>query len=198
MKVTHDWEFLEHGNSVHPLSVGMVREDGAELYYEFIQAPWDRVYKHEWLRENVVPKLNCTTDGSLVIGQSNDIVKPTLSIRSKVYDFLKEAAEDSPLELWGWYSAYDHVCLGQLFGAMVSLPEFVPMWTNDIRQESYRLEDIRIPNFYEPGELEHHALDDAKVEMRMLKWIQNYDPDKKVRIANNVQLGNGNNQTNYY
>lgn len=36
MKVVHDWEFPSSRNSIYPISVGMVREDGAELYYEFI------------------------------------------------------------------------------------------------------------------------------------------------------------------
>src|ERR1041384_2302263 len=108
MKVWHDWEFLETGNSVYPISVGMVREDGKELYWEFADAPWNKINRHEWLMHTVVPVLDLHHNG-----------KDTEFIRAEVKSFLKQAAADSlgKLELWGWYSAYDHVCLGQLFGA---------------------------------------------------------------------------------
>lgn len=172
MRVYHDWEFLESGNSVRPISVGMVREDGAELYYEFSSAPWTEVYQHAWLKENVVPHLTCTKDGSLVAGFGTRTFKGNVAIRMKVYDFLEEAITlDGKLELWGWYSAYDHVCLAQLFGRMIDLPEFVPMWTNDLRQTAFEAGDIRIPDQRLPGEIVHHALDDAKAEMRMHHWL---------------------------
>lgn len=199
MIVTHDWEFLEEGNSVYPISVGMVREDGAELYYEFAAAPWTKVYKHDWLRANVVPALTCSKDGSLVRGEGTATFKSTIGIVGKVYHFLHEAAQNSPLEMWGYYSAYDHVCLGQLFGAMVNLPDFVPMYTRDIQQEADRL-NVKIPGLRMPGEREHHALDDARVELRMLQWLKGYTSGKNVNISNStgVQLGNGNNQSNYF
>ena len=59
MRLYHDWEFLElgAGHPIQPISVGMVSEAGDELYYEFFDAPWTDVYKHEWLKENVVPHL---------------------------------------------------------------------------------------------------------------------------------------------
>lgn len=175
MKVFHDWEFLEENNSVYPISVGMVREDGAELYYEFIEAPWGKIVKHDWLMANVLPALSVGHRAAIVSGEGTEIVKSTLAIRIKVYDFLAEAAQTSALELWGWYSAYDHVCLAQLFGRMVDLPEFVPMWTNDIRQELHsRNTKVRIPDLREPGEIVHNALDDARAELRMYNWLADF------------------------
>lgn len=175
MRVYHDWEFLETGNSIYPISVGMVAEDGSALYYEFSNAPWTDVFKHEWLRENVVPHLTCTKDGSPVAGFGTPTFKGRLAIQDKVYNFLLNASSESPLELWGWYSAYDHVCLAQLFGRMLDLPDFVPMWTNDLRQEVHRLGNPTIPELRKPDEIVHHALDDAKAEMRMHEWLMNYE-----------------------
>ena len=40
---------------------------------------------------------------------------------------------DRKPEFWAWYSAYDHVCLAQIFGTMIQLPGLLPMYTNDIR-----------------------------------------------------------------
>jgi hypothetical protein len=202
MRVYHDWEFLETENSVYPISVGMVREDGKELYYEFANAPWDQIFKHEWLKANVVPKLICAHDGSLVRGEATETFKSSLAIMGKVRDFLSQAYLDGgeKIELWGWYSGYDHVCLGQLFGAMVNFPSFVPMWTNDIRQEVYRLGDPIIPDFREFGELVHNALDDAKAELRMHNWLIEFAETRQVHINNSrgIQYGSGNSQFNTF
>lgn len=167
MRVYHDWEFLETGNSVYPISVGMVREDGKFLYRVFSNAPWDMISQHEWLPANVIPKL----------APDKDNYFPSHIIKDDVRKFLSEAHFDGggKLELWGWYSGYDHVCLGQLFGAMVNLPNFVPMWTNDIRQEVHRLGNPQIPDLREPHELAHNALDDAIAELRMHNWLTNYE-----------------------
>lgn len=196
-----DWEFLEESNSVYPISVGMVREDGKSVYYEFIDAPWGKILKHQWLVANVIPKLSSGHNAAIVSGEGNATVKSTLAIRMKVYDFLKQTFDDSgSLELWGWYSAYDHVCLSQLFGAMVNLPEFVPMWTNDVRQEVERLGNPRIPDFRDPDELVHNALDDAKVEMRMHNWLMEFEVARNFRLSNSrgIQYGNGNSQINTF
>lgn len=191
MRVYHDWEFLETGNSVYPISVGMIREDGKSLYYEFLDAPWDKVEGHPWLLHNVVPLLNLEEHG-----------KTTQAIRAEVKTFLNAASahnNEGKLELWGWYSAYDHVCLGQLFRAMVNLPRYVPMYTNDIRQEVHRLGNPRIPDLRKFNENVHHALDDAVAEMRMHRWLINYEYNLvRNEINKGVQLGSDNTQINNF
>jgi 3' exoribonuclease, RNase T-like len=180
LRIYHDWEFLENGatNSVKPISVGMVTEDGHELYCEFFQAPWSDIYKHEWLKANVVPALHPGINAAIVAGVGNGIVKSNIAICNKVYNFLRDAFNRDPnnlISLWGWYSSYDHVCLGQLFGSMIELPDIIPMWTNDIKQEVMRLGNPLIPNMRLPGETVHNALDDARAEKRMHEWLINYE-----------------------
>lgn len=198
MKVYHDWEFLEEGNSIYPISVGMVREDGKKLYHEFIQAPWEKIYKHEWLKANVVPNLDKASNVALVTGEGNAIMTGNLRIRGKVREFLYEASQISPIELWGWYSSYDHVCLAQLFGRMVDLPDFIPLWTNDLKQEVNRLGNPKIPNMHRPAEKPHNALDDARVELRMHRWIIGYENSLKAQERYAAQYGNGNSQINHF
>lgn len=183
MRVYHDWEFLETDNSIYPISVGMVAENGSELYYEFAQAPWTLIHNHAWLRHNVIPALSPGFNTAIVTGECNSIVRSTMSIRIRVHDFLEEVYYQSngPIELWGWYSSYDHVCLSQLFGAMVNLPSFVPMWTNDLKQEVMRLGNPTIPNMREPEEVAHNALDDARSEKRMGEWLQGYAQGGRLR-----------------
>lgn len=43
------------------------------------------------------------------------------------------------IELYGYYSAYDHVALCWLFGKMVDLPTGFPMYTIDLKQELDRV-----------------------------------------------------------
>lgn len=66
-----------------------------------------------------------------------------------------------PFELWGYYSAYDHVALAQLFGRMIDLPAGWPMFTHDVRQfmdhVGIRREDLPA----EPDQ-KHNALADAR------------------------------------
>jgi hypothetical protein len=172
-----DWEFLEDGETIKPISVGMVREDGEELYYEFADAPWSDIVRHAWLKENVYPKLDCVKSGALVRGEGDTVFKGRLAIMNKIYNFLQEAWKldrKNGIELWGWYSSYDHVCLAQLFGKMINLPGFVPMWTNDLRQEFYRLGD---PSYPRQSEGLHNALEDAKHIKTKHEWLIKYEAE---------------------
>lgn len=179
MKVYHDWEFLEDGSTIKPISVGMVREDGKELYYEFFDAPWQEVLKNEWLKENVIPNLSAGWNRALVTGEGNGVMKSRLGILTKVSEFLKETASvDNNLELWGWYSAYDHVCLAQLFGKMINLPRWCPMITQDLKQEFIRLGSPAYPR-QETGL--HNALEDAKFIAEKHKWLINYERGGTLR-----------------
>jgi hypothetical protein len=190
-----DWEFLEDGETIKPISVGMVREDGAELYYEFLNAPWSDILKHPWLKANVVPHLSSGFNTAIVTVEGNDIVKSKLSILTKVHDFLEESFTlDGSLELWGWYSSYDHVCLSQLFGKMINLPEFCPMYTNDLKQEFHRLGGPAGPG--QVGAV-HNALEDAKHIKLKHEWLMRYERSLSARLSG-FQVGNGNTQYNRY
>lgn len=184
MRIYHDWEFLENGETIKPISVGMVRQDGKELYYEFADAPWKEIEGHPWLLENVMPHLSFTEHTYL----------PREAIMQEVYNFLLEAyVVDRDLQLWGWYSAYDHVCLAQLFGRMIDLPDFCPMWTNDLRQEFHRLGN---PGYPRQTEGLHNALSDAKHLKGKHEWLLEFETARVV--SRGIQFGNGNTQNNVF
>ena len=82
-------------------------------------------------------------------------------------------------ELWGWYSAYDHVALCQLFGSMVDLPEGIPMFTNDLKQEVQAIGNPRLPDM--PDRREHHPLDDARECKYRREWLAEHYLDGKPR-----------------
>lgn len=162
MKIYMDWEFLEDGETIDPISVALVREDGSEYYAVFRAMPVARIMKHEWLRANVVPSLPFVRHDGIrpfrhpFLDHAHPDVKMRAHIRDEVCRFI---ADTPDVELWGWYSAYDHVCLAQLFGRMIDLPDGVPMWTNDLRQEAERLGNPELP---EQASGVHNALADAR------------------------------------
>ena len=55
MRYFYDTEFLEDGRTIDLISIGIVAEDGRELYLVNANAPWSRIRRHDWLMDNVVP-----------------------------------------------------------------------------------------------------------------------------------------------
>lgn len=180
MRIFYDTEFIEDGNTIDLISIGMVAEDGRELYLineEIDDNPLcERIRGHNWLMEHVVPHLPLRTrhDGkpSLDMPGSPNVfprklgyfgldlddnrIVPRRIIRNAVRNFI--LATPDP-ELWAWYGAYDHVVYAQLFGRMIDLPDGFPMWTNDLKQEVARLGN---PALVKQDGAEHDALADAR------------------------------------
>lgn len=159
MRVYYDTEFWERGAGypVSPISVGMVAEDGREFYAINRDARWDCFDENGWLRDNVMPHLpGKRTNWGFRVDRDHPAVMSKKIMRQRLVEFLMDTSD---IELWAWYGAYDHVVLCQLFGAMVDLPPYMPKWTNDLRQETFRLGDVKLPPA--TGD-EHHALADAR------------------------------------
>lgn len=151
MRYWYDTEFYEDGKQIHLISIGIVSDDGRELYLENGEFQWADVPKGHWLWENVYPDLD------------HDRSHSKLSISREVHSFLTKDYTTHNNELWAYYASYDHVVLAQLFGKMVDMPEGVPWFTNDVKQELERLR--RFDQFVElPKQCgtEHHALADAR------------------------------------
>jgi hypothetical protein len=163
MRTFFDTEFIEDGKTIDLISIGLVAEDGREYYAVASDAPWKRIRKHDWLMQHVVPHLPQPHGDwinempkSWPIDFHNPQVKPKATIAAEVQAFITCSPDP---ELWAWYGAYDHVVLAQLFGRMIDLPEGVPMWTNDLKQEVVRLGNPPLPK-RDGGE--HNALADAR------------------------------------
>jgi hypothetical protein len=197
MRLYYDWEFLEDGESIWPISLGMVREDGVELYCVneeiYDGGPgndglYRKILKHRWLMENVVPNLPLATDvdgrprygiregnsglSYFHLDMNSNLVVPRRMIRNAVRDLVLDTPDP---ELWAWYGAYDHVCLAQLFGRMVNLPKGFPMYTRDLKQEVDRLGAPALPA--KVG-TEHNALDDARWNARLGDYLKQYEGER--------------------
>lgn len=164
MRIHYDTEFLEDGKTIRLISIGMVAEDGRELYR--IVDDEDLIsdaHQHEWLKANVVPHLPLKHSPAFDDGWDWDTEHadwPSVLLRESAAEDVRAFIQETPgAELWAWYGAYDHVALCQLWGSMVDLPEGVPMWTNDLKQEVERFGNPTLPK--QDG-AEHCALADAR------------------------------------
>lgn len=166
MKYFFDTEFIEDGKTIDLLSIGMVCEDGRELYLENSEADLNKA--SDWVRENVFSHMRW----------SLDVQRPRVSIARAVYGFVTQdeyppssgfrtapwpAAIPKP-EFWAYYADYDWVVFCQLFGRMIDLPDGFPQYCRDFKQvldqyPSFTLDKTRNVFAYE---VEHNALDDAR------------------------------------
>lgn len=143
-----DTEFIEDGRTIDLLSIGVVREDGAEYYAEVAEA--DRSRANPWVRANVLPHLTGDTLPRAQIGAD-----------------LVEFAGAHP-QWWAYYADYDWVALCQLYGTMMDLPDGWPMFCMDIKQLCVSMGDPRLP---EQASTEHHALADARWCHKARLWL---------------------------
>jgi len=163
VRIFYDTEFLEDGNTIALISIGLIAEDGRQLYLVNRDMPIRRIKKHSWLMANVVPSLpkaygerRLTMPKRWLFDYTNPAVKHRPRIADEVAAFIQATPDP---QLWAWYGAYDHVALCQLWGPMMALPDGVPMFTNDLKQEAVRLGNPELP---EQPDGVHNALADAR------------------------------------
>lgn len=175
----YDTEFLENGETIELISIGIVCEDGREYYAVNRDMPHKRIARSVWLMANVVPSLpRLHGDARLHYAgkRSNplalDWTHPHMKRRARIADEVREFLLAAPnVELWADYAAYDHVVLCQLWGPMVRLPAGLPMFTNDIQQEATRLGlcDADLPH---QDEGLHNALADARATRDRFEFLR--------------------------
>ncbi|WP_149264311.1 3'-5' exoribonuclease [Actinomadura sp. K4S16] len=165
-KIYYDTEFHEQGpdSPIDLISIGMVTEHGSELYAVSSEFDQNAVRANPWLVENVWPSLptykhpkgvRCAC-GPGHLDRAHPDVRSRPQIARMVQRFI--TAVPDPV-LVAYYGSYDHVVLAQLWGRMADMPEGVPMWTWDIRQEMHCLGVDELPR-QEEGQ--HNALADAR------------------------------------
>ncbi len=161
MKYFIDFEFLEDGRTITPISVGLAAADGRTYYAEF--AGFDRSLAYAgdgWLAANVLPLLS-----------------GKVQTAAEIAGDIREFVGVSP-EFWGYYASYDWVCLAQLYGRMIDLPPDWPKWCRDVMQLRASLGDPVLPK---QGSAEHHALNDAVWTMQSYWFLDELDRKKYAK-----------------
>lgn len=173
MKYFFDTEFIEDGQTIDLISIGIVAEDGREFYAESLDADLSRA--NEWVKTNVIAHLwsQQPNKRSANIWSRDGGAGGLLSrkqIAGEIHRFCNPDRHGKP-EFWAYYADYDWVALCQLFGRMIDLPDGWPMYCRDLKQEADRIQEwIRVFNsapeyklmLPKQAEGEHHALADAR------------------------------------
>lgn len=155
MRYFYDTEFIEDGEYIDLVSVGVVAEDGREFYA--VSTEFDPTQAGPWVRKNVLNQLPPRSDSAWM---------DRATLRKKLYEFLlpghtpgqRLSASERP-ELWAWVGAYDHVVIAQLWGDMSQLPPEMPRFTRELKQLWEMAGRPRLP---EPPTNAHDALADAR------------------------------------
>jgi hypothetical protein len=160
MKYWIDTEFIERPFTIDLISIGLVAEDGREFYAESNEVDWSRA--SQWTLQTVRPQLDGT-------GMSRE------EIGYAIRRFLD--ADDHPV-FWGYFSAFDWVVFGWLFGDMHEQPFRFPALCMDIKQWAIELGDPDLP--LQVG-ARHHALADARWTRDAWAFLKNLDPPASER-----------------
>jgi hypothetical protein len=168
--ITYDCEFLEDGNTIDLISIGIVNITTGEEYYA-VSKDFDtyRVVRDKWLMDNVMSSI----EHSLIYADSRpepidlfvtgDNAKYRKDIARDIEAFFSEG-----VELWAYYGDYDHVALSQLWGKMVDLPPHFPMYTNDIKTLWQLAGRPDLPKQISGN---HNALDDARHAAEVYRYL---------------------------
>jgi len=152
-----DCEFIEDGQTIELISIGVVDETDREFYA--VSTEFDPNRAIDWVRRHVLDKLPSPADPAW---------RSRTRIRDELYEYLMAPLKDGSaerIELWAWLAAYDHVALAQLWGSMPALPREVPRFTHELRQ---RWEDLGSPELPGHGTDRHDALADAR--LALARW----------------------------
>lgn len=172
MRYFYDLEFIEDGVTIDLISIGLVCSDGREFYAQNLECEF--VKASQWVVDNVFPGLS---------NFNSRILRPIINVeakggygdwynRSSIACALRDQFVHMPdpnVEFWGYYSAYDHVALCQLFGRMADLPEGWPMYTRDLKQLCDSLGNPTLPK---QGKDEHNSLLDARWNKQAYEFLQ--------------------------
>lgn len=153
----YDCEFIEDGNTIELISIGVVAEDGREYYAVSSEFNPDRAGR--WVRRNVLPKLP---------PPASPLWRTRDKIRADLMEFFVPRPGIVP-ELWAWVAAYDHVVLCQLWGPMTELPRVMPRFTRELRQH---WEDHGSPPIPPAPDDAHDALADARHNFAKFEAIE--------------------------
>lgn len=187
MKYFLDTEFIEDGKTIDLISIGIVAEDGRELYIENADA--DTSKANEWVKENVLPHLVHQKSQEGKIEWNMWVRDGGIGGLFHHKDIAREirlfVGEDQKPEFWGYYADYDWVVFCQLFGTMMDLPKGFPRFCLDIKQLAFMLGNPKLP---EQSSTEHHALEDARWNKKAFEFLLEYEKEHPIVLSKPVEI----------
>lgn len=167
-KVFMDCEFTGLHQGTTLISIGMIAEDGRELYCELND--YDKTQIDDWLKDNVIANLHNTNPIN------------TEQLRKAIEGFIEPY---DTVELISDVSCYDMVLFCELFGGSLNLPKKIVPVCYNICQDIAKFyncsmaeafdksrEDIVLGFYPLPEGVKHNALYDAQVIKLLYKILQ--------------------------
>lgn len=150
MRYFFDTEFQDTPWKLELLSIGVVAEDGREFYAATREVNGNNYDLNDWIRENVIPRLQPKRYPISVAMAAGEIRE----------DLLAFIGEDPKPIFWAYYGAFDWVALCWLMGGMMNLPKTWYWICQDLRTELDRAgcQEVRDDG----RDDEHNALADAR------------------------------------
>lgn len=176
-------------NTIELISIGIVREDGKELYAVSKDFDIEQVFENDWLLTNVLSGIlndmkkdylkkpyNAqfkSKEENLELAKFliNSFALSNEEIKHQILDFI---GEDIKPEFYAYYASYDWVIFCWLFGRMIDLPPRYPMYPADLKQmmDAKGLDsEWKRANCPDPKG-GHNALVDAKWNLKLFNAIE--------------------------
>jgi len=173
-----DTEFIEDGHTIALISVGVVCEDGRELYLQNQECHFQ--FGNDWVHRHVYPHLEDFDLARREPLRSPPTTDPHRAFNPTVWRTRSEIAravsafiqpEQPKPQIWGYYADYDWVVLNQLYGALIHHPEHWPFYCRDLRQwlDERELEGVVQSDIDASS---HHALHDARWIMQTYQFYR--------------------------
>lgn len=178
MRYYFDTEFNENVRPIDLISIGVVNNEGKELYIINEQFAFFDAYKissdkesfqylnscNDWVKTNVLPILFSTAPN----GDENLSMTGNMQgIKNALVDFV---ANDPYPEFWAYYGHYDWYLITRMFGSFDKMPKNWPQACYDLHQfAKHHGMSRKLPKKLEP---EHNALVDARWTKQAFDFVQ--------------------------
>lgn len=196
MKYYLDTEFIESSErkTIDLISIGIVAEDGRKYYA--ISTEFDRTKASQWVKQNVLSKLplrperlDPQVESPRCIEESR-AWKSRATIKQEILEFI--ITDNSPIQFWAAWAAYDWVVFCWIFGDMIDLPDGYPYYCNDVIQWMNQLGLSR--EFLPPDPVDaHNALADAQWVKEAYNVLKQYSDNQNRKRSDGkpAELKNG-------
>lgn len=177
MKIFFDTEFTGLHQGTTLISIGMIAEDGRELYCELND--YDKTQIDDWLQDNVIENLHNTNPIN------------TEQLRKTIEGFIEPYDK---VEIWSDCLSYDWVLFNQIFGHAFNIPKsiyYIPFDLSSMLKIYGYDPDIDRKLFSEMGnETKHNALSDAKMVKACYDKILRLESEKVYYVYAYYNLDN--------
>ena len=164
-KIFMDCEFTGLHQGTTLISIGMIAEDGRELYCELND--YDKTQIDDWLRDNVIANLHNTNPIN------------TEQLRKAIENFIEPY---ETIEIWSDCLSYDWVLFNQIWGHAFNSPKtiyYIPFDLSSMLKIYGYDPDINRKEFSElSDEFNHNALSDARMIKACYEKILKIESEK--------------------